>query len=289
MLCVPHLAAQSSATGDAPRSVSIPFVVTSRDGKPIGEITAADIVVRDDKKAPREISDIVSGVNVPLRLGLLIQDSTSMGEYSDFGSVIAAAGEFARRIAVTDADRVLVETFSDRPDVSEWMDRNQLAHFSTHLRRAGRTALYDAVATAAVRMSDDSSWPARRVIVIITNAHDTASHTNAREAVAAVLDCKAVAFVIQLRSAEGVGPHEEILAEELTSDLGKRSGGFHEEHVEGEGAARIFDPVREWISGMHVVTYTPSEASKNGHHSIEIKPATNKEWRVHAPQGYDEK
>jgi hypothetical protein len=268
-------------------SVSLPFFVTDSQGTPVGGFTVADIAVRDDKEPAKSVIAIISPKDLPLRLGLLVQDSGSMNWVPNFKGALSAAQAFALAAMRPDTDKAFIETFSQDSQSSGWMGREQLANFNPYLQLHGSSALFDVLATACSTMAGEGTNPARRAIVLITDGHDNMS-IKPQAAPSVCQNSGVVTFVLIVQRKQKQTSDYRTAERELTA-LEEQTGGFSKKDTKRDNAASNFTEVSEWLQAMNVVTYVPAHSEKKGHHSIEIKPISNKSWRVHAPEGYDQK
>jgi Ca-activated chloride channel homolog len=134
--------------------------LASRDGKPVGNLSQDDISVQDDGKAPAAILGFRNEQELPLRIGMLIDTSSSVT--SRFRFEQAAASLFLRQSLQREDDIAFVMGFDDYPLLTQNFvhDGNLLAQGIERLHPEGGTALYDAVSTAARKCSTSrtSAW-----------------------------------------------------------------------------------------------------------------------------------
>lgn len=153
--------------------VVLPVAVTRGDGQFVSGLTQDRFAVYDNgRKQPIEL---FTSADTPVTLGLVIDDSSSMGP--KLGQVVAAALALAR--SSNPDDQVFAIDFNDR--VMDIISRPLYAHDVQGLNAAlsrlvpeGRTALYDAVLMALNREIDESTT-ARKVLVVISDGGDNAS------------------------------------------------------------------------------------------------------------------
>jgi Ca-activated chloride channel family protein len=180
LLTQPSLPGQSGASaGGATISVDVDLVVlhvTVRDRK--GEFVSAlrkeDFHVFEDGR--RQTIRLFHHEDVPLSVGLLVDNSTSMGRKR--GDVTAAALAFVR--SSNPQDEMFIVNFNER--VSLGLPSAKL--FSTsagELEKAlngvparGQTALYDAIEVALAHLKKASRE--KRVLIVVSDGGDNASH-----------------------------------------------------------------------------------------------------------------
>jgi len=289
ILCVPHVtAAQSTPTSLDVPPVSIPFLVTDRQGAPVSGITQADIVIQDEKAPPKAVIGIRPARDLPLRLAVLVDDSGSERSNRSFPAAVKSLGLFLPH-ALADEGRALVIVFPIEPNASEFMDRDQLAQFTIRLNPFGSTDLYDSIALACQRLNAESTKSAWHVLLVLTDGDDDASRTNLEAAIKAIQNSRAALFVVDTGNEKKSGPKLEAHRHHVYKRFAEEAGGLVYFERPAEDMAKVFATIKEQMDSMYLLTYVPAQSRGNGHHSVEIKPASNKEWSVHAARGYDEK
>lgn len=271
-------------------SVSLPFVVTDAQGVPVDNITTEGISIRDDKHPAKAVIAVIPAKDLPLRLGLVVQDSGSMRGVRGFYPIISSADDFLKAAMVTDSDACFIGTFNRSPHFSEWMARGQNPHFTIQFLQSGSSALFDSLLAAVSTMDSKPPWPARRVVVIIGDGHDNASSATSDKLRVALESSSTTVIWLETPEAGKKLPPDYRRTQKSLSDLVKKTGGLLKVDLTPEDASKVFADTEDWIAAVHVVTYSPSEYGKSGkRHSVEMRIASSENWRVAAPLGYFEK
>jgi Ca-activated chloride channel homolog len=128
--------------------VYLEFVVSDRHGHFIKDLKQSDFALLDDHKAPAQVYSFTQETNLPLRVGILIDTSTSIRSRFQFEQQAATA--FLLSILRPASDKAFVEGFDVTPDYrQDWSnDMDALTRGIDALRPGGGTALYDAVYSA---------------------------------------------------------------------------------------------------------------------------------------------
>jgi Ca-activated chloride channel homolog len=160
------------------------FSVTSH-GHMVGDLSLADIHVRDDNKPPDRVLQFIPQSRLPLRLGLLIDTSESVQERVTFEK--RAAEKFIDRVLNKDSDLAFVEGFRDEATVTQDFTRDpvKLAQGIQKLSTGGNgTAIFDAVFLACWKLAayPDQGRTAR-VLVVVTDGEDNSSHRSLKQAI----------------------------------------------------------------------------------------------------------
>src|ERR1035438_7760215 len=97
--------------------VNLIFTVTDKHGKYIPNLTQRDFALLDDQKAPSHVNSFHQQINLPLRVGIVIDTSTSI--HSRFKFEQQAATEFLLQVLKARSDRAFVMGFDVTPTVTQ--------------------------------------------------------------------------------------------------------------------------------------------------------------------------
>ena len=158
--------------------VNLIFTVTDKHGQYNPNLKQSDFALLDDQKAPAKVNSFHQQINLPMRVGILIDASTSI--HSRFQFEQQSATEFLLQILKAKSDRAFVMGFDVTPTVTQdWTNNiDALETGVNRLRAGGGTALFDAVYTACRdKMLDVSRGqePVRKAIVLISDGDDNQS------------------------------------------------------------------------------------------------------------------
>jgi VWFA-related protein len=142
-----HPAAQpgdaDAPQGDASQSiiklgvneVSLIFTVTDSHGRYIPNLTQNDFALLDDQKAPARVNSFHQQINLPLRVGIVIDASTSI--HSRFQFEQQSAIEFLLQVLKAKSDRAFVMGFDVTPTIEQdWT--NDMDALETGINRRRR-------------------------------------------------------------------------------------------------------------------------------------------------------
>lgn len=152
------------------RTVPIFVSVVDRNGQTRDDIDRSQFRIIDNESEGR-IIEFGKAFDQPISIALLVDASASMTESMQHAS--KAALEFVQR-ALKDGDRCSVTAIQDVPRRRQPLtsDRNAIESALKEIRPTGRTALYDAVASAIRELREEKN---RRAIVVMTDGGDTTS------------------------------------------------------------------------------------------------------------------
>src|SRR6266700_7812369 len=97
--------------------VNLIFTVTDKPGHYIPNLKQNDFALLDDQKAPEKITSFRQQINLPLRVGIVIDASTSIRTRFQFEQ--QAATEFLLQILKAKSDRSFVMGFDVTPTVTQ--------------------------------------------------------------------------------------------------------------------------------------------------------------------------
>ena len=125
--------------------VSLIFTVTDKHGHYIPNLNQSDFALLDNQKAPARVNSFHQQINLPLRVGVVIDASSSIKSRFQFEQ--QSATEFLLQVLKARSDRAFVMGFDVTPTITaDWTnDPDALETGINRLNPGGGTALYDAV------------------------------------------------------------------------------------------------------------------------------------------------
>jgi VWFA-related protein len=263
--------------------VNVIFTVTDKHGHFVKDLKQNDIDVLDDHKPPQSVVAFHAETDLPLRVGLLIDTSTSIR--SRFMFEQEAAIEFLNQIVRPKTDRAFVLGFdTERLLSADFTDSTEsLGHGVRVLRPGGGTALFDAVYWACRDKLGKTGEPyaVRKAIVLLSDGEDNNSHVTREEAVEMAQRAEVIIYAISTNVMGMKGPGDKVLER-----LAESTGGRVFFPMRLEEVADYFQQVQEELRSQYAVAYKPADFVANGHfRSIQIE-AKNKKLHVRSRQGY---
>src|ERR1019366_4761694 len=164
--------------------VNLIFTVTDKHAHYIPNLKQSDFALLDDQKAPEKITSFRQQINLPLRVGVVIDASTSIRARFQFEQ--QSATEFLLQVLKAKSDKAFVMGFDVTPAVTQdWTNNiDGLETGINRLRPGGGTALFDAVYTACRDKLTDISRghePTRKAMVLISDGDDNQSRVRPDE------------------------------------------------------------------------------------------------------------
>ena len=192
--------------------VTVPAVVTDRNGHPLTALRAENFVVFEDGKAERLTN--FATTETPFEIALLLDTSGSTRE--ELGLIRDAANAFIS--ALRSGDRVAVVAFNNAPGNGAPLatvevlapvtdDRKLLRRAIENLGTSNGTPFYDALARVADQLFRDPPRPeirGRRAVVALTDGVDSTSDSGYEEARAKLLRAGLASYFIQVSTEDYV-------------------------------------------------------------------------------------
>lgn len=264
--------------------VSLIFTVTDKHGRFIKDLRQQDFALLDDQKAPAKVSSFAQQTNLPLRVGILIDASTSIRTRFQFEQ--QATIEFLLQILKARSDRAFVMGFDVTPQLmQDWTNNLDLLETGINkLRPGGGTALFDAVYTGCRDKLLDSSRgiePVRKAMVLISDGDDNQSHAYLDDAIKMCQRAGTIIYSISTNTSPTRGRGDAVLQKMSDATGGKT---FFPQRI--EDIANGFKEIEEELRSQYALTYTPADFQTNGAFRTIYLVALDRKYTVRAPKGY---
>ncbi len=263
--------------------VSLIFTVTDKHGHYIPNLNQSDFALLDDQKAPARVNSFHQQINLPLRVGILIDTSSSIRSRFQFEQ--QSATEFLLQVLRSRNDRAFVMGFDVTPTVTaDWTnDQDALETGIDKLRPEGGTALYDAlyVACRDKLLTERGPEPVRKAIILISDGEDNQSRVYMPEAIKECERAETIIYAISTNWTPSRGEGDKVLTE-----LAEQTGGevFFPPSV--EDMATSFKDVEEALRSQYALVYTPADFKADGAFRTIYLYCYDRSYTVRAKKGY---
>ena len=267
--------------------VAVFFTVTDH-GRSVVDLKQNEILLSDDKKAPAALFGFHTESDLPLRLGLVIDTSTSVRGRISFEQ--AAAADFLQQVVKGKDDLGFVVGFSDQiilaKDFSH--DVKELSRGIDQLAPVGGTAIWDAVSFAADKLADrKETQPVARVIVVISDGDDNSSSVTLKQAIERAQRDEVAIYTVSTRyvdpenDLESPGNHAMKALAELTGGASFFPG--YADRLKGSLAE-----LQQFLRSRYLISYRPAAFQHDGRYrSLEIVARrSGHKFKVNARRGY---
>jgi len=263
--------------------VNLIFTVTDKRGRYIPDLKQSDFALLDDQKAPERVNSFRQQINLPLRVGIVIDASTSIRTRFQFEQ--QSATEFLIETLKPRSDRGFVMGFDVTPTVmTDWT--NNLDALETgiqRLRPGGGTALFDAVYTACrdKLLSERGQEPVRKAMVLISDGDDNQSRVRPDEAMKMCQRAETIIYAISTNWTPSRGKGDQVL-EQMSTATGGRT--FFPPSV--EEMANSFHEIQAELRSQYSLIYTPADFKANGAFRPIYLYCNDRRYQVRARTGY---
>jgi VWFA-related protein len=265
------------------RRVNLVFTVTDKHGRFIKDLKQEDLKILDDNKVPEKIESFHSETNLPLRVGLLVDSSSSVRDRFRFEQ--QSAIEFLHQIIRPGVDQAFVLGFDSTQEVTQDFtdDPNKLAHGVNALRAGGGTALYDAIFNACRDKLGEttSKTPVRRAIILLSDGEDTWSRALREEALEQAQRAEVIIYAISTNTSNMQSRGDKVL-----KYLAESTGGRVFFPYKLEEVADDFRQIQDELRSQYALTYKPADFVEDGRFRTISLEAHNKNLHVRARRGY---
>jgi Ca-activated chloride channel family protein len=269
--------------------VSVIFVA-ARKGKPVSDLSKNDISVRDDDKAPTAILGFRNEQALPLRVGVVIDTSSSLT--SRFRFEKAAASAFFRQAVNRDNDLGFVMGFENHPTVTQDFvgDADLLSQGVDRLTPGGGTALYDAVRAACQKLRNRPEQDmVARVLVVLSDGQNNSGEVTLERAIDAAQEAEVTIYAISTNYRRYAD--RDWSADKGNSNLHKlaeQTGGRELFPSDPKEVTKAFVKIGQELRSRYAVSYKPSEFTPDGHYrTIKIEARKGGETvEIRARKGY---
>ena len=264
--------------------VNLVFTVTDKRGRFIKDLNQNDFALLDDQKAPAQVFSFAQETNLPLRVGILVDASTSIRQRFQFEQ--QATSEFLMQLLRPKTDKAFVMGFDATPDLKQdWTNNlDQLESGISALRPGGGTALFDALYTACHDKLLDATRglePVRKAIVLVSDGDDNQSRAYLDDSIKMCQRAETIVYTISTNTSPSRGRGDEVLKK-----ISEATGGitFYPQKIEdiSNGFRNIADELRS----QYDLVYKPADFKSDGAFRTIYLFCLDRKYTVRAKKGY---
>jgi VWFA-related protein len=263
--------------------VNLIFTVTDKHGHYVPNLQQSDFALLDDQKAPAKVNFFHQQINLPLRVGIVIDASTSIRTRFQFEQ--QSATEFLLEVLKAKSDRAFVMGFDVTPTVTQdWTNNiDGLQTGINRLRPGGGTALFDAVYTACrdKLLSERGPEPVRKAMVLISDGDDNQSRAYMDDSIKMCQRADTIIYAISTNWTPSRGKGDDVLRK-----MAEATGGQALYPPSVEEMSNSFKDIEEELRSQYALNYTPADFKYNGAFRTIYLFANDRRYQVRAKKGY---
>lgn len=282
-----------AAGADEQRTVRL-VVSTKGEADPVPPLRPEDVRLTEGG-VERRIVSLAGEADAPLHVALVIDVSGSQEHLIEVSK--SAAADFVKTTLRPGRDQAAVVTFASKavveapltPDLGRAIGALARIKFEPPSGYLGgpvilsrkqplpagtltiSTSFWDAVAFVSREVFQSASSDATRVVVLLSDGHDTSSQTKKKEAVESLVRAGIVVYSV------GVGDVEnyEGLNKDALRKVAEESGGLAVFPKQDNDLSAAFAKVRETLRSHYLLTYSsPGEASAKSSRKLKVEIVT---------------
>ena len=262
--------------------VNLIFTVTDKKGHFVTGLSQSNFGLLDDGRPPEAVLRFTQQTNLPLRVGIMLDTSSSIRQRFQFEQ--DSAFEFLLQI-VHRNDRAFIEGFDIQTDVTQPFTNNVdlLNQGVRKLRPGGGTALFDALYKTCheqmLTLRDPTS--VRKALVLVSDGEDNYSHALESDA---IKECQRADTIVYAISTD-VSP-TRTKGDDVLRAIAEATGGqaFYPNRI--EDVAVGFKNIEEELRSQYSLVYRPADFKDDGAFRTIYLQALDPRYHVRAQKGY---
>ncbi len=262
--------------------VNLIFTVTDKKGRFITGLRRENFGLLDDGRPPIAVIGFRQQTNLPLRVGVMIDTSSSIRSRFQFEQ--DSAVEFFLQILHRN-DRAFVEGFDIEDNIAQDYTNSVdlLNQGIRKLRPGGGTALYDALYKTCrdqmLTLRGDEA--VRKAVILVSDGDDNYSRATQTDAIKECQRAETIVYTISTNVSPSKDKGDENL--KVISDA---TGGQAFYPTKIEDVAVGFHNIEEELRSQYSLQYRPADFKADGSFRTIYLQATDPRFRVRTRKGY---
>jgi len=262
--------------------VDLIFTVLDGKGRFVNGLQQQNFGLLDDGRKPERVLDFVQQTNLPLRVGVMLDTSTSIRDRFIFEQ--QAATDFLLQ-TLHPEDRAFVEGFDVQTNITQDFT-NRIDMLDTGLRKlrpGGGTALFDSLYKTCrdqmLTLQQDVS--VRKAIVLVSDGDDDYSRVMESEAIKMCQRAETIVYAISTDVNPSKDKGDDVL-QEITDATGGQA--FFPRRIDDVSIG--FRAVEEELRSQYLLRYVPSDFKRDGAFRTIYLHVDNPAFTVRTKKGY---
>jgi VWFA-related protein len=270
----------------ATREVDLIFTVTDKHGNFVPQLQQQDFGLLDDGRPPQRVVRFQRQTNLPLRVGIMLDTSSSIRQRFQFEQ--NAATDFLLQV-LHPADRAFVEGFDVQTDIEQdFTNRIDLLNTGiSKLRPGGGTALFDSLYKTCrdqmltLQQTATDPQDVRKAIVLVSDGDDDYSRATVNDAIKMCQRAETIVYTISTNTGPSKDKGDDVL--QLISDA---TGGQAFFPTRIQDVAQGFHNIEVELRSQYSLVYVPANFKQDGSFRTIYLQALDSRYNVRAKKGY---
>jgi len=262
--------------------VNLIFTVTDKKGKFITGLKRENFGLLDDGRPPLAVLRFTQQTNLPLRVGIMLDTSSSIRQRFQFEQ--DSAIEFFLQI-LHRGDRAFVEGFDIQTDLAQDFTNNvdHLNQGIRKLRPGGGTAFFDALYKTCKdqMLTLQETGAVRRALILVSDGDDNYSRVQESDAIKMCQRADTIVYTISTNISPSKDKGDDVLRQ-----ISEATGGQPFYPTRLEDVAIGFRNIEEELRSQYHLVYRPANLKMDGSFRTIYLQATDPRFHVRAQKGY---
>jgi len=275
----------SAQPANDPHAVTVTFYAEDELGNPVSNLEISDLSVLDNGRPPLRIVSLGSAKEMPLRLGILIDNNPGRGVYFSKKQLRYEAGpkwafDFIDEMLTKPEDKAFIASYSTIRHRTTFVGRDQLQPIDLNQflqTDSDFLGTRDAIRIASKEVfGDDPAGQERRILIVVGGYDDQAGRSLSDYPQTIFAAQRAGVKVFLWGCCLWIEPSRRTVGNSaLVSETG------------GSDFIPLLQHTRSQIDSMYSLSYVPAGPYQPGAlRKLDLKVTTNEGWRVYAPKRY---
>ena len=262
--------------------VDLVFTVTDKHGHFVTGLNQSDFGLLDDHKPPEQVFAFKQQTNLPLRVGIMLDTSSSIR--GRFAFEQDAAISFLLQVLHRN-DRAFVEGFDVETDLAQGFtnDIDLLSQGIHKLRPGGGTALFDSLYSTCKdqMLTLRETGAVRKAIILVSDGDDNYSHALESDAIKECQRAETIVYAISTNVSPSKDKGDDVL-KAIADATGGRA--FYPTRIEDVAAG--FSGIEEELRSQYLLEYRPADFKQDGSFRTIYLHALDEHYHVRTHTGY---
>jgi len=262
--------------------VDLIFTVLDKAGNFVNGLQQQNFGLLDDGRPPVRVLKFEQQTNLPLRVGIMLDTSSSIRERFQFEQ--EAATDFLLQV-LHPADRAFVEGFDVQTNISQDFT-NRVDMLDTGIRKlrpGGGTAMFDALYKTCrdQMLTLQQTVSVRKAIVLVSDGDDDYSRVTENEAIKMCQRAETIVYTISTDTSPTKDKGDDVLQAVADATGGQ---AFFPQRI--DDVALGFRNIEVELRSQYLLEYTPADFKRDGAFRTIYLHSQDERYSVRTKKGY---